>query len=189
MNELFDAALEIQQFFIGRDWRFCIIGGLAAIRWGEPQATQDVDISLSTGFGSEQSYVQPILTEFRGRIPNAAEFALENRVLLVSASNGRPIDIGLAGIPFEEEMINRASPFTFAPGISLITCSAEDLVVLKVLAGRPRDWNAIEGVLICQAANLDWDYIKEQLLPLCELKEDSGAPVRLGQLRRQLADS
>jgi len=188
MNELFDAALEVQQSFIRRNWRFCIIGGLAVVRWGEPQATQDVDISLWTGFGNEQGYVQQILTEFRGRIPDAAQFALQNRVVLVSASNGRPIDIGLAGIPFEQRMIDRASAFAFAPGVSLITCSAEDLVVLKAFAGRPRDWNAIEGVLICQTANLDWAYINEQLLPLCELKEDPDTPVRLEQLRRQLED-
>ena len=32
MNELFDAAREIQEFLVRHDWQFCIIGGLAAIR-------------------------------------------------------------------------------------------------------------------------------------------------------------
>lgn len=189
MNELFDAAREIQEFLAGRHWRFCIIGGLAAIRWGEPQATQDVDVSLLTGFGNEREYVEEILRSFHGRIPDVASFATQNRVLLVSASNGRSIDVGLAGIPFEQRMIERASVFTFAPGISLVTCSAEDLVVLKAFAGRPKDWSAVEGVLISQADDLDWDYIHEHLPPLCELKEDPDAPVRLEQLRRQLEDS
>jgi hypothetical protein len=189
MNPLFDAALEIQQFLARRGWRFCIIGGLAAIRWGEPQATQDVDISLLTGFGKEREYVDEILRDFQGRTADAANFAVENRVLLIRSSNGRSIDIGLAGIPFEERMIERASTFTFAPGISLLTCSAEDLVILKAFAGRPRDWTAVEGVVVCQAGNLDWDYIHEHLAPLCELKEDPDTPVRLEQLRQRLADS
>lgn len=186
MNELFEAALEIQQFSLGRQWRFCIIGGLAAIRWGEPQATQDVDVSLLTGFGNELAYVEQILGRFPGRIPDAADFAIENRVLLIAASNGRPIDIGLAGIPFEERMIERASAFAFTPDVSLITCSAEDLVVLKAFAGRSRDWSAVEGILACQAGNLDWDYINRELPPLCELKEDPETPARLEQLRRRL---
>ena len=183
MIDLFRAAIEIQQFLLERDWRFCIIGGLAVARWGEPRATQDVDISLLTGFGSERSYVEQILNQFSGRIPDAQHFALENRVLLVNASNGTPIDICLAGIPFEERLIERASPFTFAPEVSLITCSAEDLVVLKAFAGREQDWTAIEGIMSTQGNKLDWTYIYRQLSPLCELKEDQATLVHLKRLR------
>jgi len=186
MIDLFEAALEIQQFLLERNWRFCIIGGMAVARWGQPKATQDVDITLLTGFGDEQSYIKEILTRFDARIPDADGFALENRVLLVSASNGTPIDISLGAIPFEVQVVERASSFRFAAGVSLITCSAEDLVVLKAFAGRDDDWVAIRGVLISQGPKLDWHYIDEQLLPLCELKEDPDTPVRLTQLRRQL---
>ncbi len=188
MNELFQAAREMHEFLAQRGWRFCVIGGLAVLRWGEPQATQDVDISLLAGFGNEREYIEPILSRFTARIPDAARFALENRVLLISASNERSIDVGLAGIPFEEHMIERASAFAFTPEVSLITCSAEDLLVLKAFAGRPRDWNAVEGILICQAGKLDWDYVNQQLPPLCKLKEDPDAPVRLEQLRKRLED-
>lgn len=186
MNDLFDAALEIQQFLLRRDWRFCVIGGLAAIRWGEPRATQGVDISLLTGFGDEESYVRQILSDFDGRIENAHGFALENRVLLVSASNGKPVDICLAGIPFEELMVDRASAFVFAPGVSLTTCSAEDLVILKAFAGRELDWSVVEGILVSHAGNLDWLYIEEHLPPLCELKGEPGIVARLMRLRERL---
>ena len=57
-----------------------------------------------------------------------------------------------------------------------LTCSAEDLVVLKAFAGREEDWIAIRGVLICQGDELDWDYIHAQLPPLCNLKDDSETP-------------
>jgi len=186
MNGLFEAAVEVQEFLQDRGWRFAIIGGLAAIRWGEPQATQDVDLALFTGFGTEASYVEQVLGRFRGRIADAAEFALDNRVLLVSASNGIPVDISLAGIPYEEELIGRASPFCFAPGVSLVTCSAEDLVILKVFAGRPKDWAAIEGILIRQGAGMDWGYIGERLPPLCALRGEPELPARLAELHRQV---
>jgi len=186
MIDLFEAALEIQQFLLGRRWRHCIIGGLAVARWGEPRATQDVDVSLLTGFGDERDYVEPILGEFSARVPDAHRFALENRVLLISASNGTPIDVALAGIPFEHAMMDRASFFAFAPDVSLITCSAEDLIVLKAFAGRDVDWIAIAGILASQRDRLDWNYVDEQLQPLCELKEDRQTPRHLEQLRRRL---
>jgi len=185
MIDLFEAALEIQQFLLARRWRFCIIGGLAVARWGEPRATRDIDISLLTGFGNERDYVDPILGEFSARIPEADRFALENRVLLIVASNGTPIDVALAGIPFEHGMMDRASYFAFAPDVSLITCSAEDLIVLKAFAGRPVDWIAIEGILASQRSKLDWNYVDEQLQPLCELREDTETLRHLEQLRRR----
>ena len=184
MNGLFDAALEVQEFLLKRNWRFCIIGGLAVLRWGEPRATQDVDICLLTGFGNEEDYIRRILGKFNGRVQDADRFALENRVLLVAASNGIPIDISLAGIPFEEQLTDRASSFEFAPGVSLITCSAEDLVILKAFAGRAHDWSAVEGILVAQGDNMDWNYINEHLSILCEVKGDRETIVRLEQLRK-----
>jgi len=189
MNDLLKAASEIQEFMEEQRWRFCIIGGLAAARWGEPRATQDVDVCLLTGFGGERNYVEPILDRFTARIAQAAEFALANRVLLIRASSGTPIDVGLAGIPFEEGVIRRASPFVFAPGVSLITCSAEDLVVLKAFAGRDKDWLTLQGILIAQGETLDWHYIDEQLPPLCELKDDMETPRRLAELRHRMESS
>jgi hypothetical protein len=184
MNELYEAALEVQSFMQERGWRFCIIGGLAVVRWGRPRATQDVDITLLTGFGGEELYVEALLSRFEPRVADAAAFALQNGVLLASASNGVPVDVALGGLPFEEGVVRRATPFEFAPDVSLITCSAEDLVVLKAFAGRGQDWVDVEGVVIRQTGALDWDYIIEQLEPLCELKGEPEILHRLEQLRK-----
>ena len=91
-----------------------------------------------TGFGNEREYVEEILREFRSRIPDAVDFARQNRVLLVNARNGRSIDIGLAGIPFEQQMIERASPFAFAPGISLVPqITINVLLMIRYLGSGP----------------------------------------------------
>ena len=171
MNPLFQAGLEFQQFIQERKWRFCFIGGIAVIRWGEVRITQDVDLSLLSGFGNEDTFVDSLLSQFKSRISDAEEFALTNRVLLLLASNGVAVDISLAGLPFEQEMIERATLYSYAPDCSLITCSAEDLVVLKAFANRGRDWLDIEGVLVRQATGLDFEYITDRLTPLCELKD------------------
>ena len=187
MNPVLEAAVEIQEFMRQHSWRFCIVGGLALLRWGEPRATQDVDATLLTGFGDEQRYVEEVLAHFSARISDAKQFALTSRVLLIKASNGVPIDLALGGIDFEENAIRRATPFEFAPGAEVVTCSADDLVVMKAFADRQRDWADLEGVLIRQGDRLDWNYILEQLRPLCELKNAPGIVDRLEELRESLS--
>ena len=187
MNALYEAALEVQGFFESRQWRFCIIGGLAVVRWGQPRATQDVDFCLLTELGSEAEYVETILKEFDGRLPDTAEFALKSRVVLAKAGNGVPLDIALAGFVFEAQIISRATPFKFAPDARLITASAEDLVVLKSFAGRDQDWIDVEGILIRQHDGLDWTDISRELDGLCLLDGDTESAERLTRLRHQVA--
>jgi len=184
VNALYQAAKEISAFLDTRQWRFCIIGGLAVIRWGEPRLTVDVDLTLLTGFGGEDRYAKELLEGFGGRIEDALGFAMQNRVLLLSATNGRDLDISFGAFPFEEEMVDRATSFTFADGVELVTCSAEDLFVLKVFANRGKDWADAESVAARQ--KLDRAYVFKHLEPLCELKE---APDLIGRAEKVLQDT
>jgi Nucleotidyl transferase AbiEii toxin, Type IV TA system len=183
MNPIFAAALEVQAFCRARGWRFCFIGGVAVQRWGEPRLTQDVDLTLLTGFGTEQTFVDALLERFAARRADAREFALRHRVLLVQSQAEIPIDISLGAIPFEERATGRATDFRIAPDVSLLTCSAEDLIVFKVFAGRERDWLDVEGIAIRQAGRLEEDLIRTELGPLLELKGDT---VSFERLRRTL---
>lgn len=171
LNSLFKAGLEFQETLEKRNWPFCFIGGIAVLRWGEIRMTQDIDLCLLCGFGNEEKYVKTLLKKFKSRITDADNFAFTNRVLLLYASNGVSIDISLSGLPFENQMIKRATSFSFHADCTLITCSAEDLIILKSFANRTKDWMDVEGVILRQGKSLDTDYIIEQLAPLCEIKE------------------
>lgn len=183
MKRLFQLAADIHSLFIKKNWRFCFIGGIALQRWGEPRLTLDVDISLLTGYGNEKQFVDMLCGRFSSRIENAADFALCNRVLLLKSEQDIPIDISLAGLPFEELAINRATDFPFLETAVLRTCSAEDLIVYKAFADRQKDWADIEGILIRQRHNLDMEYIEKQLQPLAELKENPDLLIRLHDLQ------
>ena len=173
MNSLFTAGLEIQNYLNSKKWPFCFIGGLAVIRWGEVRMTQDIDLCILSGFGSEKKYIESLLGSFKSRIEDAKEFAITNRVLLLTASNDVPIDLTLSGLPFEKQMIDRATPFPYAHGCSLLTCSAEDLIVLKAFADRAQDWIDVRGIIVRQKEQLDIEYIFKHLAPLSELKESA----------------
>jgi len=185
MNTLFCLAEKIQKMFVSRKWRFCFIGGIALQRWGEPRLTMDVDISLLTGFGNEEFFIDILCEKFLSRIENPRDFALRNRVLLLKSEDNIPIDIALAGLPFEEEAINRATDFFFLRSLALLTCSAEDLIIYKAFADRGKDWTDIEGILLRQK-KLDWQHVEEHLSPLAELKESPHIMPRLQNLRDKL---
>ena len=51
------------------------------------------------------------------------------------------------------------------------TCSAEDLVILKAFADRPRNWTDIEGAFLRSRRRIAWDAVEAELRPLCEAKE------------------
>jgi hypothetical protein len=186
MIALFKVAQQLQKICEQQQWEFCFIGGVALQRWGEPRVTQDVDVTLLTGFGNEESFIRILLTHFEARISNAETFALRRRVLLLKSDTGIGIDIALGALDFEQSVVRRASDYEVLPGISLRICSAEDLLIQKAFADRPQDWVDIEGIIIRQKGRLDWTYIHEQLTPLVELKEQPEILEKLKTLKAKI---
>lgn len=184
MNDLFRTAVEVQTFCDRQGWRSCFIGGIAVQRWGEPRVTRDVDVTLLTGFGREREFVDGLLAAWPARVDSPLEFAMRHRVLLLQTPQGVGLDISLGALPFEELVVSRATPYRFGPGLEIRTCSAEDLIVLKLFASRPLDVRDAEGVAIRHHDHLDWNYIEEQLTPLAEIKEEPEILERLARMRK-----
>ncbi|MFN7933841.1 MAG: nucleotidyl transferase AbiEii/AbiGii toxin family protein [Bryobacteraceae bacterium] len=182
--DLLDAAQEIQDFCDRQEWQSCFIGGIAVLRWSQSRVTRDVDLTLLTGFGEEELFLKTILEHFRSRVPDALSFALRSRVVLLYSSSGIGIDISLGALPYEHRMVDRATLYEFAPGVALRTCSAEDLLVLKLFASRPIDIRDAEGIAIRNEKSLDWGYVEMNLQPLAEAKDDPQIMLQLARLRK-----
>jgi hypothetical protein len=161
---------------------------IAVQRWSQPRVTRDIDLTLLTGFGHEASFIHALLAHYRPRNENPLQFALRSRVLLLYSPGGIGIDISLGALPFEELLIQRATPFEFAPALTLRTCSAEDLMVLKLFAARAIDLRDAEGIAVRHDTALDWRYIEEQLTPLAEAKEEPDILQELARIRQLGAD-
>ena len=104
--------------------------------------------------------------------------------MLLEAANTVPLDVSLGALPFERRLIDRSSEFPLSEHASLRTCSAEDLVVLKVFAGREIDWADVRGIAVRQAGRLDESLILRELRPLLELKGTLEAEKRLREILR-----
>lgn len=97
---------------------------------------------------------------------------MTNRVLLLWAGNRVAIDVALAGSPFEKEALERATEWIVESGKGVVTCSAEDLILYKLVAGRSRDLADIEGIARRQRERLDVDRIRRYAALFAELKEE-----------------
>lgn len=172
MNDVFRAAADVQRFCQERNWRFCFIGGLAVQRWANPRQTEDVDLTLLTGFGEEEEYVDALLKVFAPRASGERDAAPKRRVALLYSAEKVGIDIALGGLPFEEHCVERATEWRLSPALALRTCSAEDLIVHKAFASRDLDWADVEGIVMRQGAKLNLEQIWAELRPLVELKEE-----------------
>jgi len=185
--DLLDAARELQEFCDKQGWRSCFIGGVAVQRWGQARVTRDVDLTLITGFGGEQQFIDALLAHYSARVTDPGQFALRSRVLLLRSPSGIGIDISLGALPFEERVVERSSLFEFVPSLALRTCSAEDLMVLKLFASRAIDVQDAEGIAVRHYKTLDWRYVEEQLTPLAEAKEDPEILRQLARIRQLAA--
>lgn len=188
INELVATAAELQGLMERHGWKFCFIGGLAVQAWSEPRYTKDVDLTLLTGFGGEELFIDLLLAHYAPRRTDARSFALVNRVLLLQDARGLGIDIALGALPFEEDAVGRAELVEAFPGVKLRFCTAEDLIVMKAFASREQDWRDVQMTIVRRGvAVLDWSYIRRQLRPLAEAKEAPDIMERLDELHRRYA--
>lgn len=169
---LIEAATEVLSCLEGASHRGCLVGALAVHRWGEPRATRDVDLSVFASYGSEGPVLDLLLSRFEPRRADARAFALANRVLLIRAHAGPDIDVALAAFPFELEALERSSPWEAIPGVRVQTCSAEHLIVYKLIAARAHDLVDVESVVRRQHGKLDVELIRRWGREFIELKED-----------------
>jgi len=176
------------QFLNNCETRYLVIGGLAVIVVGEPRTTADADALI---------FVSPAEAEFLIQQAVEAGFDLHEdieRKRLAETGTVRfrrglfQLDLITASLPFEETAYHRAS-FHQLFGIRLPFPSPEDLILLKILAGRDKDILDAIGVARRHADRIDVAYLEQTLLPLCELAEEMSYWNRLQNVLARARDA
>ncbi len=158
-KQLENAVKNVATFLETSGYRYAIIGGIALTQWGIVRATYDVDIKLLVP-DNDYSGIANVL---RSAFSENVESPRPPNPLIVSVSmNGIIIDFLLALPGYEELIIERAIRRELG-GWSLWIASAEDLIIQKVVAGRPKDWMDVETLLFVQWGRLDDAYITDWL--------------------------
>ena len=169
------------RFLEGQGTRYLVIGGLAVVAVGEPRTTADADAIVFISPAEAESLVGRAA---EGGFDVRTEVELERLATTgtMRFRRGRfQIDLITASLPFEETAYGRASVHELF-GIRLPFPSPEDLILLKVLAGRDKDMLDAAGIIRRHGERLDVDYLERTLLPICELAEDMAPWNRLRRL-------
>jgi hypothetical protein len=145
-----------------------LFGAQAVQVWGLPRLTADVDVTVRLREENPSAFVSRMQSAgFDLRVRNIDDFVKRTRVFpFVHRDSKIPVDVVLAGPGLEEEFLQRARSVDLG-GVVLPVISPEDLIVTKVLAGRPKDIEDIRGVLRERLGELDLAHIR-RLLRLLE---------------------
>lgn len=127
---------------------YMVIGGQAVLVYGEPRFTKDIDITLGVG-AQDAEKILNILTQigFQPSKEDPIEFAKRTFVLpSVDTETGIPVDFAFSFSEYEAQAIARAKPIQFGSVLVRIV-ALEDLIIHKVVAGRPRDLEDVNVLL------------------------------------------
>jgi hypothetical protein len=158
MIDLPAAVGEITSLLDELGYAHMLIGGLAVSLWGEPRSTLDVDLSVWVEPGQFTEAVKRIAARTR-TVEDAVEFVRRTRVLPVTTSQGVRADIVFAALEVEREMIARASWKQVGTG-RIRVASVEDLIVMKLISERAKDFEDARRLLRRFRSGLDRTYLE-----------------------------
>ena len=149
---------------------YMIIGGQAVLLYGRPRLTRDIDITL--GLDTDQfSRVEEVCAnlDLKPLAENPHDFATKTKVLPAEAQDSKVrVDFIFSFTPYETQAIERANevlledcPVKFA--------SCEDVIIHKLVAGRPVDQEDVRHLLAKNRDAIDPSYLKHWLLEFSHL--------------------
>lgn len=145
------------------DLGWYLFGAQAALLYGANRLTAAVDVTVQLGDCGTGTFAGTLVAGgFALRVDDES-FVGQTRVLpVVHTASGIPADVVLAGPGLEELFLGRATPRDLE-GVEVPVACAEDVVTMKILAGRPRDLDDAVAVLAAQGSGIDVARIRDTL--------------------------
>lgn len=148
---------------LDRRGRWYLFGAQAVVAYGVPRLSADVDVTISLDANDTDSFVRDMeAAGFTLRVDDPA-FVRRTRVMpFVHTATAMPLDVVVAGSGLETEFLDRARA-TDLGGATVPLIDLGDLVVAKVLAGRPKDLEDAESLWRAHGPEVDDGRIRRLL--------------------------
>lgn len=140
-----------------------VIGGQAVLLYGEPRLTKDIDITLGVGI-DRLSLIEKIAKSIRLRplISEIEDFVKDTMVFpTIDDPSGIRVDFIFSYSSYERQAIERAKEIKFGQ-TEVKYAALEDVVIHKIIAGRARDIEDVQYILL-KDPDYDTDYIEKWL--------------------------
>jgi len=166
---------------------FMLIGGQAVLLHGTPRFTADIDVTLAAGpaaLGDVRAACEALgLTPIALGTESLESFVRRTFVLPAhDARSGVRVDFIFSTTPYESQAVARATRVPLG-GAAVPFATAEDLLIHKLFAGRPRDLDDAEGIVRRQATRLDWAYLERWVTEFAQVPGRVGMPAALARLK------
>ncbi|GMU55252.1 MAG: hypothetical protein AMXMBFR33_43980 [Candidatus Xenobia bacterium] len=171
MEQVWSALLEAQSRLEGAGIQSAVIGGIAVAVWGLPRATQDVDLKVLLTRAQADRLLGTLFPQ--GCPAETRTFLQRNGILFVQQDGGVRVDYLLSDTSFDRSAIERRVEALVAPEVRAQVCTAEDLIVYKLLSTRPRDYEDAVGIVARQRNRLDVEYVRSWLGQFEQALDDS----------------
>lgn len=158
---------------LGRWGRWYLFGAQAVIAYGVPRLSADVDVTLEMKPEEPQRFVDDMREAGFDPLVDDPEFLQRTRVMpFVHRATAMPLDVVLAGSGLEEEFLRRSRRVTIGE-LSIPLIDIEDLIIAKILGGRPKDIEDVRALWRIRGRNLDATRIRDVLRLLEEALNQS----------------
>lgn len=146
-----------------RNIPYMLIGGQAVLLYGEPRLTRDIDITLGVDI-DKLEIITALAADLKLKIlpDDVKKFARETMVLpVLEEETGIRIDFIFSFSPYEKQAIANSRKVRILD-YDVNFAAPEDLIIHKIVAGRPRDLEDVRGVLL-KMPDVDLNYIRKWL--------------------------
>ena len=142
---------------------YMVIGGQAVLLYGEPRLTRDIDITLGLGVDGLDKLLDVVpAVPLKVLVENVREFVTRTMVLpALEERSGIRVDFIFSFSLYGRQAIERAVDVKMGRTIVKFG-SVEDVVVHKIIAGRPRDLEDVRSILL-KNPEYDSGYIERWL--------------------------
>ncbi|MBI5567900.1 MAG: hypothetical protein HY870_23590 [Chloroflexi bacterium] len=189
MNPLYQAVIRLQQRLSAAGIDSAVIGGIAVGMWARPRATEDADFKVLLERDGAQRLLNVLQPDYTPLQPNPLQALQRNGVLFVKDPAGIRIDLQLADVSLDHDAIQRAQLVELEPGASARVCTAEDLLIYKIISTRLQDQVDVENLIRYQGDKLDDSYVLRWLRLLEQALDDSTLIVTYRRLRARSSRS
>ncbi|PKN67448.1 MAG: hypothetical protein CVU54_17035 [Deltaproteobacteria bacterium HGW-Deltaproteobacteria-12] len=147
----------------GRNIPYMLIGGQAVLLYGEPRLTRDIDVTLGVDVDKIEDIISAVSRLSLKILPeNIEDFVRKTMVLpAIHEDTGIRVDFIFSFSPYERQAIARAKKIRMLEQ-NVCIAAPEDVVIHKIVAGRPRDMEDIRGILL-RTKDIDMAYIRQWL--------------------------
>jgi hypothetical protein len=162
---------------------YMIIGGQAVLIHGRLRVTEDVDLTLGVDSGEATRVLAVLATiNLRPLVDNPADFITRTYILPAFAEAEKVrVDFAFSFSPYEQQAIGHAQARDEC-GYPVRFATAEDLIIHKLFAGRPRDIEDIRGVLARKQGKVDREYLRHWIRQFAQIEGKSQLTQQLEEL-------